>query len=77
MNVAITALVHDLNTNIENEKFFWRYDTLLHTLSYNFSLHVKEEIVRVFRFQERLIFDNRTQMNADNQDFKYTEFLRK
>ncbi|NQE52792.1 hypothetical protein C5S29_04295 [ANME-1 cluster archaeon GoMg3.2] len=22
MNVAITALVHDLNTNIENEKFF-------------------------------------------------------
>jgi len=22
MNVAITAFVHDLNTNIENEKFF-------------------------------------------------------
>ena len=77
MNVAITALVHDLNTNIENEKFFWRYDTLLHILSYNFSLHAKEEIVRVFRFQERLIFDNRTQMNTDNQDFKYTEFLSK
>ncbi len=23
--------------------------------------------------QERIIFDNRTQMNADNQDFKYKE----
>ena len=23
--------------------------------------------------QERIIFDNRTQMNADNQDFKYNE----
>ncbi|NQE52607.1 hypothetical protein C5S29_03360, partial [ANME-1 cluster archaeon GoMg3.2] len=26
-------------------------------------------------FQERIIFDNRTQMNADNQDFKYFDGL--
>ena len=24
--------------------------------------------------QERIIFDNRTQMNADNQDFKYNVY---
>ncbi|NQE52985.1 hypothetical protein C5S29_05285 [ANME-1 cluster archaeon GoMg3.2] len=26
-------------------------------------------------FQERIIFDNRTQMNADNQDFEYFDGL--
>jgi hypothetical protein len=25
---------------------------------------------------ERIIFDNRTQMNADNQDFKYKELTK-
>jgi hypothetical protein len=25
----------------------------------------------IFVLQERIIFDTRTQMNADNQDFKY------
>ena len=28
---------------------------------------------RTFLRQERIIFDTRTQMNADNQDFKYKE----
>jgi len=27
------------------------------------------------QLQERIIFDNRTQMNADNQDFKYFDGL--
>ena len=35
--------------------------------------------VRSLRFtsikQERIIFDNRTQMNADNQDFKFNLIL--
>nr|AAU82737.1 mannosyl-3-phosphoglycerate phosphatase [uncultured archaeon GZfos19C7]QNO53513.1 mannosyl-3-phosphoglycerate phosphatase [Methanosarcinales archaeon ANME-1 ERB6] len=31
------------------------------------------EVVEKLLKQERIIFDNRTQMNADNQDFKYKE----
>jgi len=28
-------------------------------------------MIRINAVQERIIFDNRTQMNVDNQDFKY------
>ena len=35
------------------------------------SLNFTAEHAENAKAQERIIFDNRTQMNADNQDFKY------
>jgi len=37
------------------------------------SLNSTAEHTENAKAQEKIIFDNRTQMNADNQDFKYKE----
>jgi hypothetical protein len=37
------------------------------------SLNFTAEHTENAKAQEKIIFDNRTQMNADNQDFKYKE----